>query len=233
MRFALMTEPQQGLSYDDILAAARAAEAAGLERVLPLRSLPQLSRSLRPAHHRRLGHPGRAGARDQRRSTSARSSRRSPSGIPGNFAKIVGHRRRDERRPPRGRHGCRLVRRGTPRARVPVRHRCPSDTTGSRRRSPSSTACGPNRTVGASRAGAGRSARRASIPSPPASGQRHPHLILGGDGLPRQAAAGRPLGRRVQPQLRDPGAARAQLRDGSAPPARPSVATRTRSCCRP
>ena len=31
MRFALMTEPQQGLSYDEILAIARAAEAAGLE----------------------------------------------------------------------------------------------------------------------------------------------------------------------------------------------------------
>lgn len=31
MRYALMTEPQQGLSYDEILAAARAAEDAGLE----------------------------------------------------------------------------------------------------------------------------------------------------------------------------------------------------------
>jgi F420-dependent oxidoreductase-like protein len=31
MRLALMTEPQQGLSYEEILAAARAAEAAGLE----------------------------------------------------------------------------------------------------------------------------------------------------------------------------------------------------------
>ncbi|HET7520443.1 MAG TPA: TIGR03560 family F420-dependent LLM class oxidoreductase [Candidatus Limnocylindria bacterium] len=31
MRLALMTEPQQGLSYDDILAAARTAEEAGLE----------------------------------------------------------------------------------------------------------------------------------------------------------------------------------------------------------
>jgi F420-dependent oxidoreductase-like protein len=31
MRFALMTEPQQGLSYDEILAAARTAETAGLE----------------------------------------------------------------------------------------------------------------------------------------------------------------------------------------------------------
>ena len=31
MRYALMTEPQQGLSYDEILALARAAEEAGLE----------------------------------------------------------------------------------------------------------------------------------------------------------------------------------------------------------
>jgi F420-dependent oxidoreductase-like protein len=31
LRFALMTEPQQGLSYDEVLALARAAESAGLE----------------------------------------------------------------------------------------------------------------------------------------------------------------------------------------------------------
>ena len=31
MRYALMTEPQQGLSYDEILALARTAESAGLE----------------------------------------------------------------------------------------------------------------------------------------------------------------------------------------------------------
>lgn len=31
MRFALMTEPQQGLTYDEILAVARAAESAGFE----------------------------------------------------------------------------------------------------------------------------------------------------------------------------------------------------------
>ena len=31
MRFALMTEPQQGLSYTEILAIARAAEDAGFE----------------------------------------------------------------------------------------------------------------------------------------------------------------------------------------------------------
>jgi F420-dependent oxidoreductase-like protein len=31
MRYALMTEPQQGLSYDEILAAARTAEKSGLE----------------------------------------------------------------------------------------------------------------------------------------------------------------------------------------------------------
>jgi alkanesulfonate monooxygenase SsuD/methylene tetrahydromethanopterin reductase-like flavin-dependent oxidoreductase (luciferase family) len=34
MRFALMTEPQQGLTYDEILALARTAEAAGLEAFL-------------------------------------------------------------------------------------------------------------------------------------------------------------------------------------------------------
>ncbi|MEP7378456.1 MAG: TIGR03560 family F420-dependent LLM class oxidoreductase [Chloroflexota bacterium] len=33
MRFALMTEPQQGLSYDEILALARAAEDAGFEAI--------------------------------------------------------------------------------------------------------------------------------------------------------------------------------------------------------
>ena len=31
MRFALMTEPQQGLTYEEILAAARTAEEAGIE----------------------------------------------------------------------------------------------------------------------------------------------------------------------------------------------------------
>ncbi len=31
MRFALMTEPQQGLTYDEILAVARTAEEAGFE----------------------------------------------------------------------------------------------------------------------------------------------------------------------------------------------------------
>src|SRR5919106_1951414 len=31
MRYALMTEPQQGLSYDEILALARTAEEAGIE----------------------------------------------------------------------------------------------------------------------------------------------------------------------------------------------------------
>ena len=31
MRYALMTEPQQGLSYDEILAIARTAEQAGIE----------------------------------------------------------------------------------------------------------------------------------------------------------------------------------------------------------
>ena len=34
MRYALMTEPQQGMTYDDQLAIARRAEAAGFEAFL-------------------------------------------------------------------------------------------------------------------------------------------------------------------------------------------------------
>ena len=39
MRFALMIEAQQGLSYEDQLAIVRRAEAAGFEIVLPERPL--------------------------------------------------------------------------------------------------------------------------------------------------------------------------------------------------
>ena len=145
---ALMTEPQQGLSYADILAAARAAEAAGLRGVLPLRPLRQLPRAAGPAHHRCLGHPWPAWRARRAPSTWARSSRRSPSGIPATFAKVaatvdemsggrlevgMGAGWNDEEHAGHG---------------FPFR-RCPSDTTGWRRRSPSSMACGPSLTAGA------------------------------------------------------------------------------------
>ena len=40
MDLRIFTEPQQGATYDDLLAVARAAEDARLRRVLPLRPLP-------------------------------------------------------------------------------------------------------------------------------------------------------------------------------------------------
>ena len=79
MRFALMTEPQQGLTYEEILALARAAEDAGFESFF------------RSDHY--ASFPGEAGrpttdawatlaglARETTRISSGRLSRRSLSG---------------------------------------------------------------------------------------------------------------------------------------------------------
>ena len=76
MRYALMSEPQQGLTYDEILALARAAEAAGLEAYLPLGPLRIVPRAGRPADHRRLGHARRPCPRHLADSASGRSSAR-------------------------------------------------------------------------------------------------------------------------------------------------------------
>ena len=43
----VFTEPQQGASYDDLLAVARRAEELGVRRVLPVRPLPEDGRRLR------------------------------------------------------------------------------------------------------------------------------------------------------------------------------------------
>jgi F420-dependent oxidoreductase-like protein len=88
MRLALMTEPQQGLSYDEILAAARTAEEAGLEAFF------------RSDHY--VSFPGRAGLPTTDAWTTlaglARDTRRIRFGalvspvtfrIPGVFAKQV------------------------------------------------------------------------------------------------------------------------------------------------
>ena len=88
MRFALMIEPQQGLTYDEQLAIVRRAEAAGFEAFF------------RSDHYQSF--PGRAGGRRPTPGPSspawparpsgsgwARSSRRSRSGSSGNLAKVV------------------------------------------------------------------------------------------------------------------------------------------------
>src|SRR3954454_8436026 len=88
MRFALMTEPQQGLSYDEILAAARAAEDAGFEAFF--------------RSHHYTSFPGEAHARTTDAWTTlgglARETSRINLGVlvspvtfrlPGSFAKVV------------------------------------------------------------------------------------------------------------------------------------------------
>ena len=52
MELRVFTEPQQGATYDDLVAVAQEAERARLRRVLPLRPLP------------RHGHRGAARASD-------------------------------------------------------------------------------------------------------------------------------------------------------------------------
>ena len=88
MRFALMIEPQQGLSYGDQLAIAKRAEADGFETFF--RS--DHYRASRAGRASRRPTPGRSSPASPARPTgsgSACSSRRSRSAIPGNFAKVV------------------------------------------------------------------------------------------------------------------------------------------------
>ena len=115
MRLALMTEPQQGLTYDEIL-AARAHRRGGRPRgLLPLRPLRQLPGPRRRTHHRCLGHAGRTGARHEPdRHRLAGLADDLPPARP--LRQGGGHRRRDERRPGGGRHGGWLERRWSTRS---------------------------------------------------------------------------------------------------------------------
>jgi alkanesulfonate monooxygenase SsuD/methylene tetrahydromethanopterin reductase-like flavin-dependent oxidoreductase (luciferase family) len=102
MRYALMSEPQQGLSYDEILALARTAEEAGIEAYF------------RSDHY--ASFPGASGLPTTDAWTTlgglARETERIRLGvlvspvtfrIPGSLAKVIHpDRRRDERRARRG-----------------------------------------------------------------------------------------------------------------------------------
>ena len=70
MRFALMIEPQQGLTYEEQLAVARRGRGGRLRDALPVRPLRELSRRDRRADDRRLGRPRRPRPRDDARSGS-------------------------------------------------------------------------------------------------------------------------------------------------------------------
>ena len=60
MRFALMIEPQQGLTYDEQLAVARRAEAAGFEALFRSDHYESFPGATGEPDDRRLGGPRRA-----------------------------------------------------------------------------------------------------------------------------------------------------------------------------
>ncbi len=89
MRFALMTEPQQGIDYQEILAIAQAAEAAGFEgffRSDHYTSFPGPTglhttdawATLAGSRARDAAHPARHARVARSRSASRASSPRSP-----------------------------------------------------------------------------------------------------------------------------------------------------------
>ena len=119
MRFALMIEPQQGLTYDEQLAVALRAEAAGFEALF------------RSDHYESF--PGGSGrpttdawavlaglARDTTKIGLGALVSPVTYRTPGNLAKVVVNDRRDERRPGRGRARRGLARGGAPAPRLPV-----------------------------------------------------------------------------------------------------------------
>ena len=208
MRFALMIEPQQGLSYADQLASAKRAEAQRVRDVLPVRPLREL--------------PGEAGQPTTDAWTVlaglARETERIGLGVlvspvtfrhPGDFAKVVttvdemsggrievgvGAGWNDvEHRPARARlpadRGARRPARGP--ARDPARPVGRAGRLVVRRASPAS---------GRATRSSGPAGRRPGRPTTPTGGAGRASSS-GSGGVAAVVPARRPLRRRVQPQL--------------------------------
>ena len=110
MRFALMTEPQQGIDYRGDPRHRPGGGGGRVRGVLPLGPLRQLPGPGRTAHHRCLGDARGSGARDAAHpARHARVARHVPH--PGRVRQGRGDRGRDERRAGRGRRRRRLERR--------------------------------------------------------------------------------------------------------------------------
>jgi F420-dependent oxidoreductase-like protein len=187
MRFALMTEPQQGLSYEEILAAARAAEAAGLEAFF------------RSDHYRSFPGPADNPTSDAWATLAglARETTTIHIGtlvspftyrVPGNFAKLVATV--DEMSGGRVEAGIGAGWFGDEHARYGIPFREPIAARYDQLEEYLAVVHGLwTEPDGWSFRGADWQVTDALFrPRPTASGRRHPHLILGGDGLPRQAA---------------------------------------------
>ena len=239
MRFALMIEPQQGLSYDDHVAIARRAEANGFEALFRSDHYAELPGPDRPADDRRLDGPRRARPGHASGSASARSSRRSRSATPATSPRSsttvdemsggrieVGRRRRLERRSSIDSSACRS-------------RRSRSGPTCSRTSSRSSTACGASPTAGRTTVTsvAIRDAqfhpKPVDVPGRPRTpiGGARPRLLVGGERIATLVPHRRALRRRVQPARR-PRTRRVEVSPRSTRPAWRSDATRPRSLAR-
>jgi F420-dependent oxidoreductase-like protein len=187
MRFALMTEPQQGLSYEEILAAARAAETAGLEAFF------------RSDHYRSFPGPADNPTTDAwatlaglaRDTTTIRlGTLVSPFTyrVPGSFAKLVATV--DEMSGGRVEVGYGAGWFGEEHARYGIPFREPIGARYDQFEEALTIIHGLwTEPDGWSFTGADWQVTDALFrPRPTFSGRRHPHLIIGGDGLPRQAA---------------------------------------------
>ena len=151
MRFALMIEAQQGLSYEDQLAIARRAEAAGFEAFFRSDHYASFPGRADQADDRRLGRPRRPRPRDV---DDPPRRARQPGDVPppGQLREARHDGRPDERRADRGRRRRGLERRRPPAAR-PRRSRRSSERADLwRTSSRCCTACGRSRPAGRSTA---------------------------------------------------------------------------------
>ena len=181
-----MTEPQQGLSYDDVLAAARAAEAAGIEAFF------------RSDHFRSFPGPADQPTTDAWSTLAglARDTKTIHIGslvspvtfrIPGTFAKVVATV--DEMSGGRVEVGIGAGWFAEEHARLGIPFPEPLPARYDMLEEALAVIHGLwTEPDGWSHAGPRWTVQDALFrPRPTFSGRRHPHLILGGDGLPRQA----------------------------------------------
>ena len=190
MKLRIFTEPQQGATYDDLLAVAKAAERLGFDAFFRSDHYLRIGRGRPgPRLHRRLDHPGRAGQGDVHDQAGHPGE---PGHVPA--AGPAGDQRRpggpDERRPGRAGHRRGLVRRRAHRLRHPVPAVGGAVRPASRSSSRSSRGSGRPRRRSPSTA---RYYRLVDSPALPKPVQRpNPPIIIGGVGAkrtPRLAAA--------------------------------------------
>ena len=238
MRFALMIEPQQGLSYGDQLAIAKRAEANGFEALFRSDHYQSFPGPAGQPDDRRLGRPRRPCPRHRRGSGSGVLVSPVTFRHPGNLAKVVttvdemsggrievGRRRRLERRSSTRQLGLPFPqiaeRADLLEDQLAILHGLWGEPDGW-------SYDGPARPR--SRTRSSTRSRSTSRPAAAPIGGARPRILVGGEGSPRSYADRRPLRRRVQPRRRRRRTRRRdEVRGSSTRRARRSAATRRRS----